>query len=289
MGLMIRDQRTGRTGGRRGTPSRGAVRVTPRAPRSWPRLSMPSMAGIQGAGKRLQQLLWPLLLVVLGMGLYELVNRLQPLAQHPISVISVEGDLQYIDRDSVQRSIGPYLQESLVTVDLDALRSDLLAMPWVAGASVTRVWPDQLIIKLDEHLPVARWGDDALLNNAGRAFTPEQIESFQGLPRLNGPDRAKRRVMQTYQQFNRLLRPYGHEVARLEMRDRGSWFLTTRSGIELLLGRDDVVDKMQRFLTIDKLMLADRRELIARVDLRYSNGMAVAWREPATVETGSNQ
>ena len=86
-----------------------------------------------------------------------------------------------------------------------------------------------------------------------------------------------------------LLRPYGHEVARLEMRDRGSWFLTTRSGIELLLGRDDVVDKMQRFLTIDKLMLADRRELIARVDLRYSNGMAVAWREPATVETGSNQ
>ena len=64
---------------------------------------------------------------------------------------------------------------------------------------------------------------------------------------------------------------------------------STRSGIEMLLGRDDVVDKMQRFLTIDKLMLAERRELIARVDLRYSNGMAVAWREPATVETGSNE
>src|SRR5690606_11021209 len=82
---------------------------------------------------------------------------------------------------------------------------------------------------------------------------------------------------------NRLLRPHGHEVARLEMRDRGSWFLTTRGGIEMLLGRDDVLDKMQRFLTIDRLMLAERRELIARVDLRYSNGMAVAWREPATV------
>lgn len=289
MGLMIRDQRTARSGGRRSAPNRGAVRVTPRAPRSWPSLSMPSLKGVQGAGKRLQQLLWPLLLVMLGMGLYELVNRLQPLAQHPISVISVEGDLQYIDRDSVQRSIAPYLEESLVTINLDALRADLLAMPWVAGATVTRVWPDQLIINLDEHLPVARWGDSALLNNAGRAFTPEQIDSFHGLPRLNGPERAKGRVMQTYQQFNRLLRPYGHEVARLEMRDRGSWFLTTRSGIEMLLGRDDVVDKMQRFLAIDKLMLADRRELIARVDLRYSNGMAVAWREPATVEMGSNE
>ena len=286
MGLMIRDPRTGRTGGRRNASNRGAVRVTPAAPRNWPRLSM---ATWRGAVQRLQQLLWPLLLIVLGIGVYELYNRLQPLTQHPISVINVEGDLQYIDRDSVQQAIAPYLEESLVSIELNALRADLLRMPWVAGATVTRIWPDQLIINLDEHLPVARWGESALLNNAGRAFTPEQIGHFQGLPLLNGPDRAKRRVMQNYQQFNRLLRPYGHEVARLEMRDRGSWFLTTRSGIEMLLGRNDVVEKMQRFLTIDKLMLAERRELIARVDLRYSNGMAVAWREPATVETGSNE
>lgn len=286
MGLMIRDPRTGRSGSRRNAPNRGAVRVTPPAPRNWPRLSMSSL---RGAGQRLQQLLWPLLLIVLGMGVYELYNRLQPLAHQPISVINVEGDLQYIDRDSVQNTIAPYLEASLVSIDLDALRADLLEMPWVAGATVTRVWPDQLVINLDEHLPVARWGASDLLNNAGRAFTPAQIDSFQGLPQLNGPERAKSRVMQTYQQFNRLLRPYGHEVARLEMRDRGSWFLTTRSGMEMLLGRNDVVEKMQRFLTIDKLMLADRRELIARVDLRYSNGMAVAWREPATVETGSNE
>lgn len=285
-GLMIRDQRAGRPLGRRSAPTRGAVRVTPPAPRSWPRWSMPSLSD---AGGRLQQLLWPLLLVILGMGLYELANRLQPLAQRPISVINVEGDLQYIDRDSVHESIAPYLSESLLTIDLEALRADLLAMPWVASAAVTRVWPDQLVITLDEHLPVARWGDAALLNNAGRAFLPERIDRFEGLPLLNGPERAKRRVMQTYQQFNRLLRPYGHRVAHLELRDRGSWFLTTREGIEILLGQGDVVEKMQRFLTIDKLMLSERRELIARVDLRYSNGMAVAWREPATVQTGSNE
>ena len=71
------------------------------------------------------------------------------------------------------------------------------------------------------------------------------------------------------------------------MRDRGSWFLTTQDGIEVLLGRDDVVDKMQRFLTVDQLMLSERREQIARVDLRYSNGMAVAWREaPVAVQSG---
>ena len=66
----------------------------------------------------------------------------------------------------------------------------------------------------------------------------------------------------------------------LPLRDRGSWFLTTEDGIEVLLGRDNLVDKMQRFMTIEQRLLQDRREMIARVDLRYSNGMAVAWREP---------
>src|SRR5690606_2034590 len=124
--------------------------------------------------------------------LYELVDRLQPLAQRPISVINVEGDLQYIDRASVQAALAPYQQKSLVTIDLDALRADLLAMPWVSAASVRRVWPDQLVINLDEHLPVARWGDDALLNNNGRAFTPEQIDSFQGLPQIGRASRRER-------------------------------------------------------------------------------------------------
>lgn len=286
LGLMIRDQRAGRSVGRRKAPTRGAVRVTPRAPRTWPSLNVSSL---RAAGQHLQHWLWPLLLIALGMALYELSMRLQPLANRPISTISVEGDLHYIDRNSVQESIAPYLNKSLLSLDIEALRTDLAAMPWVASASVTRVWPDQLVITLDEHLPVARWGESQLLNSAGRAFSPEPSSDFDGLPQLNGPERAKRRVMQTYQQFNRLLRPYGHRVARLEMRDRGSWFLTTREGIEILLGRDEVVDKMQRFLTIDKQMLSDRRELIARIDLRYSNGMAVAWREPATVQSGSDQ
>src|SRR5690606_1013630 len=121
-GLMIRDQRAGRPLGRRSAPTRGAVRVTPPAPRSWPRLRVPTLGD---AGGGLVQLVGPLRLVALGTGADEVANRLQPLAQRPVSVINVEGDLQYIDRDSVHESIAPYLSESLLTIDLEALRADL--------------------------------------------------------------------------------------------------------------------------------------------------------------------
>ena len=278
LGQMIRDSRTA-PAARRKTSSRGAVRVTPPAPRPSvrSRLGKPSFDGL---GRRLQSLLWPLLLVALGMGLYELGSRLMPLADRPVSLITVDGELLYIDREAVQQVIQPYLHESFLGIDLNGLHTDLLAMPWVADASVKRVWPDKLVIDLDEQLPIARWGDEALLNNEGKAFTPDDISRFAQLPQLDGPERARRRVVRQYQQFSSLLRPQGMVVSKLELRDRGSWFLTTEDGIEVLLGRDNLVDKMQRFMTIEQRLLQDRREMIARVDLRYSNGMAVAWREP---------
>ncbi|MFN3580351.1 MAG: cell division protein FtsQ/DivIB [Pseudomonas sp.] len=286
LGAMIRDPRAGKTATRRPVSSRGAVRVAQPSPRSWPRLSL-SWPSLDGVLARIKQLLWPLLLLALGIGLYELGARLWPLADRPIDLVSVRGDLQYIDPTAVQTVIQPYLNESFLGIDLGSMREDLAAMPWVAGVSVTRVWPDQLVVQLEEQLPIARWGDTALLNNEGRDFEPDDISRFAELPQLDGPPRAKRRVMQYYQQFNRLLRPYGMGVAELELRERGSWFLTTQDGIQILLGRDNLVDKMQRFLTIDQHMLAEYREQIARVDLRYSNAMAVAWREPvAQVQTG---
>lgn len=278
-GAMIRDPRAGKTTNRRSASGRGAVRVSQPAPRTWPSLSLRWLA-LDGVLTRAQQLLWPVLLLALGVGLYELGSRLWPLADRPIDLVSVQGELQYIDPASVQAVIQPYLSESFLGIDLSAMRTDLAAMPWVAGVSVTRVWPDRLIVHLNEQMPVARWGDSALLNNEGRAFSPDDISSFAGLPQLSGPQRAQRRVMQYYQQFNRLLRPYGLGVAELELRERGSWFLTTHDGIQVLLGRDKLVDKMQRFLTIDQHMLSEYRQQIARVDLRYSNAMAVAWREP---------
>jgi cell division protein FtsQ len=280
---MSRDSRSAATT-RRKVTGRGAVRVEPVAPRKLPSLRLPRPS-LEGVGRRLQQLLWPLLLVALGVALYELGSRLMPLADRPIALISVEGELQYIDRDAVQTVIKPYLNESFLGIDLDGLHNDLLAMPWVADAAVKRVWPDRLVIDLHEQLPVARWGESALLNNEGRAFEPKDISRFDELPQLNGPQRAKRRVMRQYQQFSRLLRPQGMVISELDLRDRGSWFLTTQGGMQVLLGRDNLVEKMQRFMTIEQLMLSDRRDLIARVDLRYSNGMAVAWRDAAELQT----
>ncbi|WPC04282.1 cell division protein FtsQ/DivIB [Pseudomonas benzenivorans] len=251
---------------------RGASRLVAKEPIG-ARLPKPSFG-------LLKRITWPLLLLVLGVGAYELAQRLLPYADRPIAKISVEGDLSYISQQAVQQRIAPFVSASFFSVDLLGMRHELERMPWIASAEVRRVWPDQVLVRLEEQLPIARWGDEALLNNQGQAFAPRELAHYEHLPQLYGPKRAQQQVMQQYQVLSQMLRPMGFSVARLELRERGSWFLSTAQGIELLLGRDHVVEKIRRFSAIYDKALKAQQTNIARIDLRYANGLAVAWREP---------
>lgn len=264
--------------GRKPVP-RGASRLVEREPLSV-RLPKPSLGGVR-------RLAWPLLLVGLLVGGYELGQRLLPYADRPIAKVVVQGELGYVSQQAVQQRIAPYVEQTFFNLDLVGLRQELESMPWISHAEVRRVWPDEVVVRLGEQLPIARWGDGALLNSRGEAFAPNESSNYEHLPQLHGPKRAQQRVMQQYQVLSQMLRPMGFSIARLELRDRGSWFLTTRQGIELLLGRDHLVDKIRRFGTIYQQALQDSAENIARVDLRYANGLAVAWRDPAAAVAAS--
>ena len=256
---------------------RGASRLVQREPLS-ARLPRPSLSSFK-------RFLWPVMLVALAVGLYELGERLAPYADRPIAKVSVRGELTYVDRQAVQARMAPFVEASFFKVDLDALRHDLEQMPWIAHVEARRIWPDEVMVRLDEQLPIARWGDESLLNNNGQAFAPDDLTQYEHLPQLHGPKRAQQRVMQQYQMLSQMLRPLGFSIARRELRERGSWFVTTKQGVELLLGRDQIIEKMRRFTAIYQQALVQESDRIARIDLRYANGLAVAWREPSPTTT----
>lgn len=261
----------------RNVEQRGASRLVAEEPLST-RLPRPSLG-------LLKRILWPFLLLGLGFGTYEGAQRLLPYADRPIAKVSVKGDLSYISQGAVQQRIAPFVGTTFFQVDLADMRHELETMPWIAHAEVRRVWPDEISIRLEEQMPIARWGDEALLNNQGEAFAPQDLANYDNLPRLYGPKRAQQQVMQQYQMFSQMLRPLGYTVARLEMHERGSWYLTTGQGLELVFGRDQLVEKMRRFMRLYDQVLKAQMDNIARIDLRYPNGLAVAWRDPAVAAT----
>lgn len=283
IGLRHQQPGSGRLAPRKPAP-RGASRMVAPEPLSarLPRVEL----------SMLKRIAWPFLLLGLGIGTYHLAERLLPYADRPIARIAVQGELGYVSQEAIQQRIEPYAAASFFRVDLDGIRTELESMPWIAHAQVRRVWPDQIQVKLEEQLPIARWGDEALLNNQGRAFAPGEVADYPHLPQLFGPRRAQRRVMQQYQVLSQMLRPMGFSIARLELRERGSWFLSTApdangQSVELLIGRDQVMEKMRRFAIVYDKALKEQISNITRIDLRYANGLAVAWRDPAAIATAT--
>ena len=254
---------------------RGAVRGASRPVKREPlltRIATPVKKGLRKVA--------PVVLGVLSLfAAYQGFQAAQPYIDQPIGQVNVKGSLSYTDPILVKDRIAEHVETTFFKVDLVGLQQSLEAIPWIAHAEVRRVWPNEVTIHLEEQLPIARWGETALLSSRGNTFSPDELSKYEHLPHLSGPNRAQQQVMQQYQLLSQMLRPYDLGVSKLELRERGSWFLTTSNGLELLLGRDQVVDKMRRFIAVYQQTLKLHSDTIARIDLRYPNGLAVAWRE----------
>jgi cell division protein FtsQ len=84
---------------------------------------------------------------------------------------------------------------AMLTADLPAIRSRLLALPWVADASVGRRLPDTISISIVERRPVALWQYHqhfALIDLSGQVLPTPRIERFTGLPVVVGAGANKR-------------------------------------------------------------------------------------------------
>lgn len=210
----------------------------------------------------------------------------KPYINRPLAQIEVHGDLSQHNQQMLEQQVAQYLDAGFMELDIRAIQAALMQLGWVEQAQINRIWPERLRIDVREHKPVARWGDEQLLNIQAHVFAREGMRNHAGLPQLYGPQDSQVQVMEQYWSLSQILRPLGYSIQRLELRERGSWFVTTNSGLQLLLGREEVMEKMRRFVTIYEKELKPQMEQIARIDLRYSNGLAVTWREAVT-QTGN--
>jgi cell division protein FtsQ len=80
-----------------------------------------------------------------------------------------------------------------------------------------------------------------------------------------------------------LLAPLGLSVAQLAVDERGEIRAVLGGGAELVVGSEDFLERIQRFVGIYRRELAPRADEVERVDLRYPSGIAVAFSEPSQV------
>jgi cell division protein FtsQ len=195
----------------------------------------------------------------------------------PMRQLQIEGTLHYLSQAELQARVGPYVQGGFFNVDVTAIQRAAQALDWVDRVSVRRVWPDTVRLHVREQQPVARWGDEVLLNQRGERFAAAGREVPESLPLLQGPAGREAVLLARYQELSGLLSGAGLRVARLRQDDRRALELTLDSGVRMQLGRRDATARVRRFLRAYPSLVASRVETLQYVDLRYSNGFAVRW------------
>jgi cell division protein FtsQ len=200
----------------------------------------------------------------------------------PVEVVRVQGDLQHVSRAGLERKIAPLARDGFFAVDLDRIRAAAMSDPWVEEVSIRRTWPRGLLIQIEEREPFARWSGHELITTGGEVFESAGIE-LPRLPLLHGPRGSGREMIAAYLSFEHQVNRIGLRVAELVQDDRGSWRGRTADGMRLRLGRVRMDERLERFVDHFPRISSDGSRRLEHIDLRYTNGFALAWRDDDAV------
>jgi cell division protein FtsQ len=266
--------------------SRRSAGAIPKREKGYAQVSPNGSRNHGGAREVGRGLVWPskanrkvILTLLLGFCILALYWVSEPLGrwlERPIKSVVVEGEFHFISKGRATELLEREIDGDFLQLDLMRLKKALMDDPWVESVTLNRRWPDTLVVKIAEQKPIARWGD-GFLNQRGEIVRVEKLERLNGLPWLQGSESDTIEILQQYQDLSQLLRARGLEVEALKCDNKKTWRLTIKNAVEIAIGRDQVMEKMRRFVTVYDNYLSSVWGDVKAVDVRYSNGVAVRW------------
>jgi cell division protein FtsQ len=224
------------------------------------------------------------------------------LARQPVFAvhsIRIEGETTRNSVATIRANALPRLTGNFFTIDLQRARRAFESVPWVRHAVVSRVWPNRLLVRLEEHRPVALWEEageedaEKIVNSHGEVFEANlgDVEDDE-LPVLQGPDGSSAHVLTLLERLSPVLGSIGQRIDTIALSGRGSWRLELDNGAEVQLGRgsdDEVLARTERFAaTLGQLTERYQRPL-EYADLRHRDAYAVRLKGVTTEAESTNK
>lgn len=198
--------------------------------------------------------------------------------------------LTQIQEADIRDVLGQQISGTALTLDLQPLQAGLAQHPWVRQVSIRRVWPNRLLIRLEEHEAIGVWGDGRLVNRFGELFVGETQAALEHaktklgcqMPRLQGPVGTVTRVMARAQAAHQLASSRGQQIRGVTLTEQFAWQLELSQGHRIYLGREGLPTDWQSRLTamfdsmpwLNTRVLKDQPMAVLSFDLRYANGYA---------------
>jgi cell division protein FtsQ len=203
--------------------------------------------------------------------LYGVTRYVLQLPVFPLRAVELTAMPQRVPEEAIAKTVREQVSGNFFTVDLDRTRQAFEKLPWVRKVSVRRKFPWSLEVEIEEQVTLAHWNGTELVNTHGEVFAGKVEEE---LPAFIGQPDSSLQVTQMYAELSKALEPIGQRIVQISLSPRYAWQVKLDGGLVLELGREEVQQRMARFVAVYPYSLAPMARSVRRVDLRYRNGFA---------------
>jgi cell division protein FtsQ len=197
-----------------------------------------------------------------------------------ITAVAINGRKQ-LTQDEVLASGGVNGRSSLLFLDATVVRDKLKGNPWIADATVLKLYPGRLQIDIVERSPFALWQQDGRLSviaDDGAVLEPYLSRRFISLPLVvgKGAETHARDFLALLGQYPQVRSTTKAAVFVGERR----WNLRLKDGLDIRLPENDVANALASLSRLDQEEHLFSRDIVA-IDMRLPDRLTVQLSEDA--------
>jgi cell division protein FtsQ len=193
------------------------------------------------------------------------IEQVLDLAGFGLTQVSLAGH-RYTPDSDILDAVGLGSARTMLTFDSRAAKARVEALPWVERASIERILPDRLEVRVTERAPFAVWSHDgrhSLIDRSGRELAVVPVGAMPTLPRISGEGAA----MAAAALFS-IVGQRPDLAARISVAERISgrrWTLRLAGGGSVQLPAQDEAAALDRALQIAAVQGLEASEIDVRV------------------------
>lgn len=215
----------------------------------------------------------------LAIGLFA-VDKLYHPDTFVIDQLKIKGNFRYLEPSDIEGVIGTKALTNFFSIELVEIKRKVESLPWVRHADIRREWPNTLVVNVEEHIPVMRWKDDMWVTSTGKVIDLPNNIKLTNVVSLFANESDSLLALSTAFRWKNKLREGQLELKKLKLSASQSWTISlyhkaSDAQFELLLGREEVEQRLTRFQKLFDQQLSESNIQLLRADARYPDGLAV--------------
>jgi len=206
--------------------------------------------------------------------LQDVRDRAAAAAGFRIVTVALAGN-HHVTREEVLATAGITGTTSLIFLDVEQTRERLKTNPWIADATVLKLYPGELQIGIKEREAFALWQKDgqvSVIADDGTVLEPYVAPRLVQLPLVvgSGAQTQAKEFLALLERF-----PAMHDFVRASVLvGERRWNLRLKNGVDVLLPEAEVAAALEKFVALDRDKNLVTRAVVA-IDLRLPDRVTV--------------